>query len=226
MQLMISLLLKIAWIGLGNMSRGTAKNLATKGPLPPPLIIYSRTLTRTELFAPRIGTPSLPISYSLASETTQAIQQPLDNCIAAGRIKDKILIDCSTVHPDTTSSIAAKIEDNGNTFVLRMVETIAEGLVVAEKSGFGTDALHQFFETVFPGPYVAYSARMRTGDYHQIPEPLFAVNLARKEAKHALDMAERSGARMRRVKQEMGARGDLAGVYGVMRREAGLDFSN
>jgi 3-hydroxyisobutyrate dehydrogenase-like beta-hydroxyacid dehydrogenase len=41
----------------------------------------------------------------------------------------------------------------GNTFVLSMVETLAEGHVLAEKCGLGTDNLHQFIETMFPGPY-------------------------------------------------------------------------
>lgn len=45
------------------------------------------------------------------------------------------------------------------------VETIAEGHVFAEKSGLGSEALHKFFEAMFPGPYAAYSTRMMTGDY-------------------------------------------------------------
>ena len=45
----------------------------------------------------------------------------------------------------------------GNTFILSMIETIAEGKVVAEKTGLGVQELHQFIEMMFPGPYVAYS---------------------------------------------------------------------
>lgn len=124
----------------------------------------------------------------------------------------------------------------GNTFVISMVETIAEGLVVAEKSGLETDAMHQFFEAVFPGPYVAYSNRMRSGDYHKRPEPLFSVDLVRKDARHALDMARTSGATMKgveladhyltQVKDRMGEKGDLAGIYGAVREESGLEFTN
>lgn len=40
----------------------------------------------------------------------------------------------------------------GNTFISSMVETLSEGHVVAEKSGLGTKQLHQFIETMFPGP--------------------------------------------------------------------------
>lgn len=58
----------------------------------------------------------------------------------------------------------------GNTFILNMVETLSEGHVVAEKSGLGTDNLHQFIETMFPGPYTAYSTRLRQGDYYKREE--------------------------------------------------------
>ena len=47
----------------------------------------------------------------------------------------------------------------GNTFILQMVEALAEGHTVAEKSGLGGDNLHSFIETMFPGPYTAYSTR-------------------------------------------------------------------
>lgn len=40
----------------------------------------------------------------------------------------------------------------GNTFILSMVETLSAGHVLAEKSGLGTDNLHQFIEVLFPGP--------------------------------------------------------------------------
>ena len=54
----------------------------------------------------------------------------------------------------------------GNTFVLQMVEALSEGHTLAEKTGLGTQNLHQFVETMFPGPYVAYSSRMMSGDYY------------------------------------------------------------
>jgi 3-hydroxyisobutyrate dehydrogenase-like beta-hydroxyacid dehydrogenase len=36
----------------------------------------------------------------------------------------------------------------GDFFVISMVETTVEGIVVTEKSGLGTNSLHQFLETV------------------------------------------------------------------------------
>lgn len=122
----------------------------------------------------------------------------------------------------------------GNTFLLDMVETLAEGHTVAEKTGLGSDNLHQFISTMFPGPYVAYSTRMMKQDYIR-DEPLFQVDLALKDASHALSLAESSGAKMRAVevakqhladvKSEQGAKGDLAGIYGAVRKESGLNFA-
>lgn len=124
----------------------------------------------------------------------------------------------------------------GNTFILNMVETLSEGHVLAEKSGLGNDNLHQFIETMFPGPYTAYSGRMMSGDYHKREQPLFGVDLARKDARHALDIADASGVKMRDVEvadghladvqKYMGSKGDIAGIYGATRKESGLEFEN
>ena len=124
----------------------------------------------------------------------------------------------------------------GNTFILNMVETLSEGHVLAEKSGLGNDNLHQFIETMFPGPYAAYSTRMTSGDYYKREEPLFAVDLARKDARHAMSLAKAVGTRMKdvevadahlaQVKEYRGERGDIASIYGAVRQEAGLKFEN
>ena len=67
-------------------------------------------------------------------------------------------------------------------------------------------------------------------------QPLFAVDLARKDVGHALSLAKDSGAKMRSlevadshlamVKEHMGARGDIAGIYGAVRQASGLKFEN
>jgi 3-hydroxyisobutyrate dehydrogenase-like beta-hydroxyacid dehydrogenase len=124
----------------------------------------------------------------------------------------------------------------GNTFILNMVEALSEGHVLAEKSGLGTENLHHFIETMFPGPYTAYSTRMLSGDYHKREEPLFAVDLARKDARHAMALARAVGTRLKdvevgdahleMVKKHKGEAGDIAGIYGAVRQEAGLKFEN
>ena len=137
---------------------------------------------------------------------------------------------------DQTPSKATLLKVIGNTFILNMVETLSEGHVLAEKSGLGNDNLHQFIETMFPGPYSAYSTRMVSGDYYKREEPLFAVDLARKDAGHAIALAKSAGVRMKdvevadshlvEVKEHMGERGDISSIYGAVRKEGGLKFEN
>lgn len=136
-------------------------------------------------------------------------------------------------YSDQPQSRATHLKIIGNTFILNMVETLAEGHVLAEKSGLGSENLHRFVETMFPGPYTAYSTRLMQGDYYK-EEPLFAVDLARKDAGHALSLAEAAGVRMRdvevadehlaAVQKHMGSKGDIAGIYGAVRQESGLEF--
>lgn len=117
-----------------------------------------------------------------------------------------------------------------------MVEMLAEGHVLAEKSGLGSEALHKFIEAIFPGVYSGYSNRMMSGVYYTREEPLFAVDLARKDARHAMDLAKVAGTRLEnvetadrhlvKVKEHSGEKGDMAAIYGVVREEAGLPFEN
>ena len=67
-------------------------------------------------------------------------------------------------------------------------------------------------------------------------QPLFAVDLARKDARHALDLAKAASTKMKdvevadshlaAVQKHMGSKGDIAGIYGAVRQEAGLKFEN
>ena len=120
----------------------------------------------------------------------------------------------------------------GNTFILSMIAQLAESHVLVEKAGLGVDALQQFIGLVFPGPYEVYSKRMSTGDYWRRREPLFGVQLARKDAGHALDVGERHGVRLNMVQTAVGYLsevkdgGDVAGMYGAARARAGLKFEN
>lgn len=285
------------------------KNLVEKGDLDKPLIIFNRTTSRAESLSKNVGhstvASSIPdlvsksdiIFYCLGDD--QSILDTVDKILETS-VKDKILVDCSTIHPDTTTqenekitkaggqfvampvfgapamadagnlvcviagpaaatekvkpyakgvmgranidftdqppSKATTLKVIGNTFIISMITTIAEGHTLAEKSGLGTDDLHQFIEVMFPGPYTAYSTRMLSGDYYDREEPLFAVDLARKDARHAKKLASDAGMNMRivelgdellaGVKAEQGEKGDIAGIYGAKRQESGLPYKN
>ena len=285
------------------------KNLIKKGDLSTPLIIFNRTTKRAHDFSSKLGHSIVASSIEDAVSKSDiificlgddaAVKDTINHIVKAD-IKGKLLVDCSTVHPDTTKHISEAIEGQGgsfvacpvfgapamaeagqlvcvlagkkeevekvkpyckgvmgranidfagqepnkatllkvigNTFILSMIETISEGMVVAEKTGLGVEDLHQFIQTMFPGPYVAYSNRLKSGDYHTREEPLFAVDLARKDARHAQALANRAGVTMKNVEladgylkvceEHMGARGDIAGIYGGKRVEAGMKFEN
>lgn len=131
---------------------------------------------------------------------------------------------------------ASLLKIMGNTFILNTVETLAEGLVASEKSGLGADAYRQWMEIMFPGPFAKYAERMTSGDYYKREEPLFAVDLARKDLRHAGNLAGDAGMRLRSlevtdeylkgVKAHRGEKGDIAAVYGAVRQDAGLKFEN
>ncbi|KAF2835285.1 6-phosphogluconate dehydrogenase C-terminal domain-like protein, partial [Patellaria atrata CBS 101060] len=137
---------------------------------------------------------------------------------------------------DQPPSRATHLKIIGNTFIFNMVETLAEGHVLAEKSGLGSENLHGFIEQMFPGPYTAYSSRMMSGDYHKRENPLFVARLARKDIGHATNLAAKVGVKMSAVEvadkhlgdvvEEMGERGDIAGIYGAVRKENGMQFEN
>lgn len=137
---------------------------------------------------------------------------------------------------DQPAGNATLLKVIGNTFILNMVNQLSEGHVLAEKTGLGVDNLHNFISTMFPGPFTAYSQRMLEGDYYKRDEPLFHVDLARKDARHAKALADSSGtsvkgmdvarARLDDVKEQLGGKGDIPSVYGTVRKESGLEFEN
>ncbi|KAL5614436.1 hypothetical protein BROUX41_004541 [Berkeleyomyces rouxiae] len=304
---------RLFWIGLGNMGRGITKNIATKGNLDAPLLIFNRSPQRCADLAATLPGGSVEIASSVAEGVAAAdiiftclandaaMTETIDLALGgSASVAGKTFVDCSTIHPDTTEAIAARVLASGaqfvtspvfgapamadsgqliavlagpkeaiarikpyytgvmargeidlsdrpygaattlkvigNTFILNMIEQLAEGLVVAEKSGLGTAPLQEFVNQMFPGPYAAYAHRMVSGDYHERQEPLFAVDLARKDAGHARSIANKAGmtlqnvetvdAHLAQVKEKAGERGDVAAIYGAVRQEAGLKYEN
>lgn len=137
---------------------------------------------------------------------------------------------------DQPQGAATRLKIIGNTFILNMVEILSESHVLAEKSGLGSDNLHKFIETMFGPPYSAYSNRMITGDYYTRDEPAFSAKLARKDYNHAKSLADTHGVQLKGlnvagqhlldVVDKKNDKGDLAGIYGVVREEGGLKFEN
>lgn len=283
------------------------KNLIEKGNLSNDLIIWNRTTQRATDFSSighctvvesiKNGTSRADIIfYSLGDDS--AVMSIVKEILSTD-VKGKILVDCSTIHPNTTKEESKMIEEAGadfvacpvfgapvmaesgqlvcalagkkeavekvkphckaisrdiidcsgepqsnatllkiigNTFITSMTCNLAEGHVLAEKTGLGSETLHQFIKTMFPGPYTAYSERIMNGDYHKRGEPQFAVDLARKDVRHAIDLANENGMILngmqladdwlRAVKDIAGSKGDIVGMYGAKRVESGLRYEN
>ncbi|KAI9843218.1 MAG: hypothetical protein M1838_002731 [Thelocarpon superellum] len=238
------------------MGRGMCKNLVEKGDLSKPLIIFNRTAKRAQDLSAKLPSGTSRISTDMVKAVTESdiiftcvgadqdILEVLDIISRGCSMVKKLFVDCSTVHPDTTTKVAKIIDGHGaafvacpgNTLILSMVEALSEGHVVAEKSGLGVENLQKFVDALFGGPYSAYSKRLSSGDYYKREEPLFAVDLARKDAGHALKIARDAGAQMKavevadahlaQVKEHAGEKGDIAGIYGAVRKESGLNYEN
>ncbi|CAG8898638.1 unnamed protein product [Penicillium egyptiacum] len=131
---------------------------------------------------------------------------------------------------------ASTLKVLGNTFILNTVGVLAEALVAAEASGLGVEPLQEWLGLFAPGPFANYAQRMLGGDYCTREEPLFAVDLARKDLGHAYRIAKEGGLRMKNievmdgllenVKEVKGVKGDVAAVYGAVRKGAGMEFGN
>ncbi len=138
---------------------------------------------------------------------------------------------------DAPCGRALRLKLIGNTLVLNMVSILGESLAMAEKTGVGAAPVKQFVDGLFGGVYSAYADRMLSGAYWKMEEPLFSADNARKDIGHAIDLARSSGMELKNaaVVDEYlkvvadhagGAKGDVAGMYGAARKNAGLKYEN
>jgi 3-hydroxyisobutyrate dehydrogenase-like beta-hydroxyacid dehydrogenase len=104
------------------------KNLVEKGQLSEALIIHNRTTARSEALADQLGRSRIKVAKTVREAVSAA--DIIFTCLgddAAMRetvagalevdVEGKLFVDCSTVHPDTTNEIAAKITSNKAEFV-------------------------------------------------------------------------------------------------------------
>jgi 3-hydroxyisobutyrate dehydrogenase-like beta-hydroxyacid dehydrogenase len=104
------------------------KNLVEKGNLDKPLILYNRTEKRAKDLSETLGGDKTKVTTSIseAVKHTDIIfmclgEDPSVNsvvdAILADKVKGRLIVDCSTVHPDTTNALEKKITESGNEFV-------------------------------------------------------------------------------------------------------------
>lgn len=104
------------------------KNLVEKGDLSKPLIIFNRTNKRAEDLNAKLPSGKSSVASSIEDAVSKsdiiltclgddaAIKDTISTAIK-GNVKGKLFVDCSTVHPDTTTHLANIIEGQGAEFV-------------------------------------------------------------------------------------------------------------
>ncbi|KAF3911050.1 hypothetical protein AA313_de0203673 [Arthrobotrys entomopaga] len=180
--------------------------------------------------APVFGVPAVAAAGQLVFVLASANEKWIDEVIPfTTGVMGRKYIDLRG-RPVGTASI---LKLQGNHFVLSMVLTLSESIMLAEKNGLGGDAILEFVETVFGGPYGPYAKRLISGDY-ATNDPKFAVDNALKDAGHIKDLGDSNGVKLatieevirllKIVKEEVGPAGDMPGMYGAKRVENGLPY--
>ena len=119
---------QIAWLSLGNMGRGMTLNLAQKGNLSKPLILWNRTQARTEEHVEKIGKDKARVAKTIeeaveASDIiftmtgTDSADKSMYETALKVDVKGKIFVDCATVEPSTTNALAKSVEAKGASFL-------------------------------------------------------------------------------------------------------------
>ena len=106
-----------------------ARNLVEKASFAGPLVLYNRTRARAEKLQSTLADPSrVAIAESLAAGVSSAdiiftcvaddpaVESIVDEALAAGA-SGKVFVDCSTIHPDTTTDLGRRVTAAGADFV-------------------------------------------------------------------------------------------------------------
>ena len=132
----------VAFIGLGAMGRGIAANLATAAAtgdeITPPVLVWNRTVSKSDRHAAEFGTrrartlsdlsqADFIISCLPTSVEVAAVVEELAPELKSG----SIWIDCTSGEPDATKELARKLATNGIT----MVDCPVSGGPAGAKSG-------------------------------------------------------------------------------------------
>ncbi|KAF4625566.1 hypothetical protein G7Y89_g12600 [Cudoniella acicularis] len=138
---------------------------------------------------------------------------------------------------DKPCGTALKLKIVGNTCIMNMACQLAEVFTLAEKTEVGTEAMKKWVDVMFGDAYASYADRMLSGTYWR-EEPLGSVAMGIKDTAHALHLVEASGTKIKNAETVMrylravgeysrgGDKGDIAGMYGVVRMNSGLKFEN
>ncbi|KAL9037832.1 MAG: hypothetical protein Q9214_005526 [Letrouitia sp. 1 TL-2023] len=117
---------QVAFIGLGNMGQAMAKNLVLKGNLSNPLILYNRRASRASALAAKMGSPTVaatlldavnPSDIIFCCLTDERAVTEIFDTILENSVQGKLFVDCSTIGPQYTNRLAARLQVAGAEFV-------------------------------------------------------------------------------------------------------------
>ncbi len=103
-------------------------NLVSKGNLDKPLILYNRTKQRSEDLSKKLGTSKTKVASTITDAVKDtdiilicvgddaAVNSTVDTILESD-VQGKTIVDCSTVHPDTTNALEQRITAAGAAFV-------------------------------------------------------------------------------------------------------------
>jgi 3-hydroxyisobutyrate dehydrogenase-like beta-hydroxyacid dehydrogenase len=99
-----------------------------KGSLDKPLILYNRTSSRSEDLSSQLGPNKTKIAETISDAVKSsdiifmclgddaAVTSTVDS-ILENDVTGKLIVDCSTVHPDTSNALEKKVTEKGAEFV-------------------------------------------------------------------------------------------------------------
>jgi 3-hydroxyisobutyrate dehydrogenase-like beta-hydroxyacid dehydrogenase len=104
------------------------KNLVEKGNLDKHLIIFNRTKKRSDDLSQKLGSDKTKVVESIGDAVKSsdivflcladdAAVNSAVNAILEQDVNAKLIVDCSTVHPDTTNALEKRVAAKGAEFV-------------------------------------------------------------------------------------------------------------
>ncbi|OTB09313.1 hypothetical protein M426DRAFT_315883 [Hypoxylon sp. CI-4A] len=118
--------LRLGWVGLGSMGSAMAKNihkyLSSQGQQP--LRFFNRTASRGDALENLGGIRCQDVAQ-VASESDiifisasddEAVESIVNQILDSGDIAGKIIVDTTTIHPNTTKALAAKLKERNAEF--------------------------------------------------------------------------------------------------------------
>lgn len=135
---------------------------------------------------------------------------------------------------DTPFETALHLKLCQNLFSMTVTQQLSEFYTLAEKSNIGVENGRKLIDALFPDSphHLFYSNRMLSGSSFDTEHIVNHADMAMHVTHHVNALADKCGVRLASYNiavdnlAQVGERGDFTAVYGVVREQSGLPFSN